>query len=519
MKSFLLFVFFFNLNFSFGQFTNILIDDSGNPDETTIWINPKNTQNIVAGANLNFTYHSNDGGWTWQKNALTSDYGVWGDPCIVSDTAGNFYYIHLSNPPNGNWIDRIVCQKSTNGGESWSGGSFTGLNGARAQDKAWAIFDPHTQNIYVTWTQFDAYGSAQATDSSVILFSKSTDLGETWSTPKRISRKAGDCLDGDKTTEGAIPAIGDNGEIYVSWSFNDAIYFDRSSDEGDTWLNEDIVAATQPGGWDFAISGLFRCNGLPVTKCDLSNSAYHGTIYINWSDQRNGLLNTDIFLAKSIDGGNTWSDPVKVNDDFTQTDQFLTWMDVDQTDGAIYVMFYDRRNYATDNTDVFLAYSYDGGATFTNVKISDSSFIPDPGTFLGDYTNISVYDGKIAPIWTRIDASHSSVWTAQIDMTGVSEPAVSLNAKHFVLYQNDPNPFSETTTIEMNIGESGYYTLTLFDMMGRKVTSLLSNQFMNEGQKNVTLDAKQLGLWESTYYYSLRRGNEMTTKQLVFIRQ
>src|SRR6185436_8691048 len=124
---------------------------------------------------------------------------------------------------------------------------------------------------------------------------------------------------------------------------------------------------------------------------------------------------------------------------------------VDQTDGVIYILFYDRRNYSTENTDVFLAYSSDGGATFTNVKISDSSFVPNPNTFLGDYNNISAYNGKIAPIWTRIDVSQSSVWTAQIDMTSISEPAASLNAKHFVLYQNDPNPFSETTTIEMNI--------------------------------------------------------------------
>lgn len=517
MKPFLLFLFFINLNFAFGQFTNILIDDNGGPEEPSIWINQKNTQNIVAGANLNFIYHSNDGGWTWQKQAMTSDYGVWGDPCIVSDTMGNFYFFHLSNPPNGNWIDRIVCQKSTDGGSSWSNGSFTGLNGAHAQDKEWAIFDPHTQNIYVTWTQFDAYGSAQPTDSSIILFSKSTDLGATWSTPKRINKVAGNCLDGDETTEGAVPAIGEDGEIYVSWSFNDAIYFDRSSDEGDTWLDEDIIATTQPGGWDYAIPGLFRCNGLPVTKCDLSNSAWHGTIYLNWSDQRNGLQNTDIFFAKSIDGGDTWSDPVKVNDDFTQTNQFLTWMDVDQTNGAIYVVFYDRRYHTGESTDVFLAYSHDGGTTFTNVKISDSSFIPNPSTFLGDYTNISAYDGKIVPIWTRIDASQSSLWTAQIDMTTVSEPAALSNAKHFVLYQNDPNPFSETTTIEMNIGESGYYTLTLFDLMGRKVADLLSNQFLKEGPEKVILNAKQLGLFETTYYYSLRAGNEMTTKQLVFI--
>src|ERR1051325_9415970 len=112
----IIFLFFIcDLQFASAQFTNILIDHNGDPNETSICVNPKNTQNIVAGANLNFTYYSNDGGLTWNKNTMSSPYGVWGDPCIIADTMGHFYFIHLSNPYNGNWIDRIVCQKSMDG--------------------------------------------------------------------------------------------------------------------------------------------------------------------------------------------------------------------------------------------------------------------------------------------------------------------------------------------------------------------------------------------------------------------
>jgi hypothetical protein len=251
----------------------------------------------------------------------------------------------------------------------------------------------------------------------------------------------------------------------------------------------------------------------------LSNGAYHGTIYINWTDQRNGNTNTDVFIAKSTDDGNTWSDAIKVNDDTTTANQFLSWMDVDQTDGVIYVVFYDRRNYSNKNTDVFLAYSSDGGATFTNVKISENLFSPGASVFLGDYNNISVYDGKVAPIWTREDGGQTSVWTAQIDIATLAETASPLAAKHFMLYQNVPNPFSGITNIEMNIGQSGYYTLTLFDLMGRKIADLLSNEFLRRGHKIVTLDTRQLGLNESAYYYSLRKENEIMTKQLVIVNQ
>jgi len=183
------------------------------------------------------------------------------------------------------------------------------------------------------------------------------------------------------------------------------------------------------------------------------------------------------------------------------------------------VIFYDRRNYVNKNTDVFLAYSTDGGATFTNVKISENLFSPSSSVFLGDYTNISAYNGVVAPIWTREDGGQSSVWTAQIDIATLAETTSPLAAKHFMLYQNVPNPFSETTDIEMNIGQSGYYTLTLFDIMGRKITDLLSNQFLQRGHEKITLDAKQLRLNESAYYYSLRKENEFMTKKLVIVNQ
>jgi hypothetical protein len=502
--------------YGYGQFQNILIDQNGNPNETSIWINPKNSQNIVAGANLNFTYQSTDGGNSWQKNQVSCDWGVWGDPCIVSDTAGNFYYIHLSNPPNGNWIDRIICQKSDNNGASWTNGSFTGLNGAHAQDKAWAVFDAGSGNIYMTWTQFDTYGSNNPNDSSIIFFSKSTDLGITWSNPVRINRKAGNCLDSDDTPEGAVPAVSPEGIIYVCWSYHDTLWFDRSADEGQTWLTQDIAASSQPDGWDYTVPGLYRCNGLPVTKCDLSNSPFHGTIYINWSDQRNGADNTDVFISKSTDDGNTWSDAVKVNDDAGIAHQFMSWMDVDQTSGIIYIVFYDRRNYADKNTDVYLAYSTDGGETFTNTKISDTLFIPDQGVFLGDYNNVSAYNGKVAPIWTREDGNQTSVWTALIDLSTFEETPPQL-VSNFMLSQNAPNPFSEKTTIGMNIRQPGYYTLTLFDIMGSKIADLLLNDFLKEGDQTITLDANHLRLNGSAYYYTLRKGNEVITKKLLFV--
>lgn len=401
---------------------NIMIDQGGfvGPCEPSIAIDPTAPGRVVAGAILDRVYYSEDGGKTWQKNKLRSPYGVYGDPVIQADYAGNFFYAHLSNPGGSsfseNWLDRIVIQRSEDGGKTWNEGAFTGLRPPHDQDKHWLATDPRNNHLYITWTEFDEYDSRDPEDHSRILFSKSTDGGLNWSEAVAINQFEGNCLDGDETTEGAVPAVGPNGEVYVAWSYDEVIYFDRSPDGGETWLEEDIVIATQPGGWAFDIPGIFRCNGMPITVADFSDGPNRGTIYVNWSDQRNGTDDTDIWLSSSKDGGITWSPPVRVNDDAPGKHQFFTWMDIDQTTGYLYFVFYDRRAYSDERTDVYLAWSTDGGQSFTNRRISEKPFIPSAGVFFGDYNDISAHDGRVRPIWTRLEEGRLSVWTALVEM-------------------------------------------------------------------------------------------------------
>jgi hypothetical protein len=382
--------------------------------EPSIAINFSNPKEIIAGSVINDYYFSEDAGKTWKSKSLKSKYGVWGDPVLMFDKNNAAYYFHLAKY-KGVYIDRIVCQKAEKLDCKFSKGTFPKPNGKKAQDKHWVAYNYEKDEIYLTWTQFDKYDSKESTDSSLILFSKSTDQGENWTNPKRISFYAGDCADSDNTVEGAVPTVGPSGEIYVSWTGGKGLVFQKSLDGGDTWLEKEQLIYPQIGGWDLEVPGISRCNGLPILQCDTSNSKFRGRLYLNWADQRNGATNTDIFLSYSDDQGKSWVEPIKVNQDKSEKHQFFTWMAIDQKSGSVYFVYYDRRNYKDNQTDVYLTKTIDGGKTFKDERISTSPFIPDAKMFFGDYTNIAAFDGMVRPIWPRMDNGKITLWTALID--------------------------------------------------------------------------------------------------------
>jgi hypothetical protein len=495
---------------------NVLISDKNQPNEATVVLDPHNLNLLYAATNINNYYISKDTGRTWVENTLSSSHGVWGDPVMEVDTLGNLYFFHLSNPPSGNWIDRIVCQKSEDSGSNWNDGSYTGLDGNKDQDKHMVVLDRKTNKLYLAWTQFDKYGSSNAEDSSVILFSRSDDLGETWTVPIKISAFAGNCIDDDSAVGGSAIAIGSNGEVYVAWEGPKGLVFNTSTDDGESWMNEEIVVSTLATGWNISVPGVNRCNGFPVLKCDLSGGPNHGTLYLNWSDQRNGLTDTDIWLSKSKDQGKTWSKELRVNTDNSKRHQFFTWMDIDQSNGKLYFVFYDRRNHDGNRTDVYLAQSIDGGNTFINQKISDTSFIPSAGVFFGDYIGITAHKDIVRPVWSTMYRGDIKLWTditswngtLSADKIKASNP--NLRVKHY------PNPADDEIYVSFKLHKSSEVSLHIYSKNGQLINSIFNQKKMGYGKHIVPINLAEMNVKQGNYYIKIDvDGTQKTLRTIV----
>lgn len=507
------------------EYPNIRISDPllTDPEEVAIAINPADPDNVFVSANINLLWRSFDGGQTWTFDTLESPHGVWGDPSVIFDADGSLYHAHLSwpNAVEGDWLDRIVVQRSDDGGASFNDGSWAGLDPPKDQDKEWLAVDtthsPFRGNLYMAWTEFDTYGSGDPADSTRILFSTSTDRATSWSAPVRVSDLGGDCIDEDDTMEGAVPAVGPDGQVYLAWAGRGVIWFDVSTNGGLNW-GTDAAIATQPGGWDFAVPGIYRCNGLPVTLCDTGNSPWRGNLYVVWSDQREGADDTDIWFARSTDGGTSWSEPLNPVQEAGAHHQFFPWATIDPVTGYLYIVFYDRRETVGEYTDVWVAMSSDGGVNWTDFRVSESSFVPESWVFFGDYAGIAARRGHVLPAWMRMDAGELSVWTAlvEIPLPTAAPPA----AGRLVLGQNEPNPFNPATRIEFAIPVAAHTRLRVYDLQGSLVRTLLE-EFIGAGAHSVVWDGRDergRRVSSGVYLYELQAGDQSVTRKMTLVK-
>ncbi|PYR00004.1 MAG: hypothetical protein DMF97_10380 [Acidobacteria bacterium] len=379
--------------------------------EPAIAINPNNPNQVVGVAGR-WAAYSTDGGRTFTAIQPAGDSGrAGGDPSLAFDDKGHVFLSFLSIERNGlpgYWghgpgANGIYVRHSADGGRTWDHEpvaviAWTGSEpNVKLEDmpRIWADThskSPHRGNLYIAWIEWQI-------DKSIVLYSRSTDGGKTWTTPRRISTKAGLPRDDNGAVVGIIGTVAPDGTQYVVWNEGLNVTLAVSRDGGKSFGPSRPIFDVGPPyfGGASGIPGVSRAMGFPQVGIDATN----GTLYVTWSDFRNG--DVDVFISRSSDRGRTWTRPMRVNDDpvHSGADQFLQWMSVDPTDGSVNVQFYDRReDPANRSTRVTLARSTDGGKTFTNYAWSEVPFTGE-NAFLGDYEWCSAYGGRVYGIWAE----------------------------------------------------------------------------------------------------------------------
>lgn len=369
-------------------------------------ISPRNNKYILAyGAGKIFV--SGDGGATWNTSALQLPANITGTPNLTIDSKGNFFVIYST-------LTQLISHSSTNNGESWSEPVIIPAAAGRDHYNPAITASTRKEELVLTWTQAGKAGSEADTCKAHIMLSVSSG-GKKWSKPIVVNQNPGNCRDEDFTPRGSSPVIAADGKKFVVWANHGSIFYDRSY-EGNIWISTDLSFNEQVGGWTLTKPGFGKMANTPSAAVDNSASRLQGTLFVTFSDQRSGEDDNDIWLMRSVNRGDNWTAAARVNQDKPGREQFLPRISVDPSSGFVYIVYYDRRDYTDSQTDVYIAWSVDGGNQFKEKKITEKPFIPEINAkdYMIDYIDLSVQKGIIVPVWTGFANGKQELWTTVI---------------------------------------------------------------------------------------------------------
>lgn len=413
---------------------------AGSEVEPMLAVNPQDPRHLVAiwqqdrwsngGARGVLMAVSRDGGATWTGSSAPlsrctggnaangGDYTRVSNPWVAFGNDGTVYAVSLSfsgaifTPSS---ASAILVTRSLDGGYTW--GNPVALirdTNQTFNDKDAVTADPTDARFaYAVWDRLAASGWGPS------WFARTTDGGATWE-PARAIHDPGNA---DQTINNQIVVASDGTLVnFFTLIRNHADSYDtfvaivRSADRGVTWSSPVIIDQV------FGIGTRDPDTGHPIrdgTFCGSIAAGPDGVLVAVWQDARFSAGTRDgVAMARSTDGGLTWSAPVQVNR--SPDAQALLPAAAIRPDGTIGIAYYDLRSNTSDPAtllvDNWLVESDDGGTTWRETHLAgpfDLTLAPvtDTGYFLGDYQALAVAGNRFV--------------TAQVTTTRSTEPPTS----------------------------------------------------------------------------------------------
>jgi len=498
--------------------TQVNVDEDGNnilgdaANEPSIAVDPTNPDNIIIGwrqfdnVASNFRQagvaYTNDGGETWVNDGVIEPGVFRSDPVLGVNSDGEFFYNSLTTNNFDYWCN---VYRSYNSGWQWDEGVL-----AQGGDKQWMVIDKTESegngNIYSNWTSYYSYCYPN-------FFTRSTNNGDSYE----------DCVDIPGNPYWGTLNTGPDGELYIAGTNGDggiAISRSDNAKEGGfiLWdmLNTDVDL-------DGSVVSQVAVNpvgllGQVWVDVDRSNGSGRGNVYVCASVHRDMFNDPgDVMFTRSLDGGQTWDDPIRINTDegFTNYSWFGT-MSV-APNGRIDVIWLDTRDAVSYPylSALYYSYSIDNGVTWSvNEKLSEL-FNPNEGypdqDKMGDYFDMVSDNDGAHLAWANTLNGEQDVYYGHITpwYVGVEENISSKGDFHLINY---PNPFSESTTIRYELEKNTEVNISIFDTYG-KLIAVVKNENQNSGLHNIVFDSKELN--PGIYYCRITAGGKRDFQKII----
>ena len=249
-------------------------------------------------------------------------------PALAIDSGDKLHAVWADNT-TGHY--EVYYKKSTDLGSSWT--TTRRLTWASAYFGSVAIAVGTTDHIHLVW-QDTPPGNGE------IYYKKSTDGGSSWTASKRLTWNSG-------SSEDPAIAVDSQGALHVVWEDytpgESEIYHKKSTDGGVTWTANQRLTWTPGSSWHTAV----------VTP-------WSGGLYVVWEEYSGG--SDEVYFRKSTDGGVIWSASQKV-----------TWTSGNSASPALGVDFFGHLHLAwVDDTpgdiEVYYRKSTNGGASWAATR-------------------------------------------------------------------------------------------------------------------------------------------------------
>lgn len=316
-----------------------LVVDPTNPNRMAVGWRQFNT--VASNFRQAGVAYSTDGGLTWSAGILSPG-EFHSDPVLRADADGNFYYAALTGS-----LTSVEVFKSTNGGANWGAPVY-----AYGGDKQWIAIDntdgPGRGNIYHHWNvQLSSVGSRS--------FTRSTNGAASFETP---------ATGPNPYSKWGTLAVGPGGTVYSAGSNlgQSGHIFAQSSDAQFAGQTPTFTTAS------INLGGVTRRGTAAVNPGGLLGqvsvaAANNGHLYVLASVAPPGPDPLDVMFIRSTNDGDTWSSPIRVNNNPVGEDSYQWFgMMAVAPNGRIDAIWNDTGVDPTNNFSVLkYAYSIDEG--------------------------------------------------------------------------------------------------------------------------------------------------------------